>query len=167
MADPVSATLIAVAVGGKLYSGYQANQSAKREASALEAQGEMAQAEADREAAAHANDVRKFARVQTLSFLKNGVTLEGSPLLVLDETITQGQEEVNSIVKSGAAQRTLFNRKAGITRSEGRAKMISSITDSAGMVGSAGLTSANKGTFNTGGGSYSDVSSVRAANPYR
>ncbi len=169
MADPVTLFVVgsAIAAGGQIYSGYQANQSAKREASALEAQGQLEQEEADREAAAHAGDVRKFSRVQALSFLKNGVTLEGSPLLVLDETLSKGQEEVDSITKSGAARRTLYNSKAAITRNEGRARMIGGITGAAGTIGSAGMAGANKGLFTTGGGSYSDVSSVSAANPFR
>lgn len=140
MADPVSAIFIGSALlgaGGQIYSGYQANQSAKREASAMEAEGELAQQEADAEAAAHASDVRKFARTQSLSFLKNGVTLEGSPLLVLDETLTQGQNEVDSITKSGNAQRNLYNQRAANTRREGRAQLIGGIIGGAASAGTS------------------------------
>lgn len=138
MADPVTLTLIAAGIGagGQIYSGYTANQAAKREAGLLEEQGALAQAEADEEARAHANDVRKFSRTQALSFLKNGVSLAGSPLLVLDETLTEGQKEATSIAKSGAAQRSLYNARAYNARSEGRAKLIGGFLGGASSFGS-------------------------------
>lgn len=148
MADPISMTFIAAAAigaGGQIYSGYAANQAAKREASLLEEQGVLAQEEADREAASHAEDVRKFSRTQALAFLKNGVTLSGSPLLVLDETLTKGQEEADSIAKSGAAQRNLYNKRAYNERSEGRAKLIGGIMGGASSFGTSYATGSRAG----------------------
>lgn len=148
MADPVSAVFIGATLlgaGGTIYSGYQQNQAAKREASLEEEQGRLAQEEADREAAAHAEDVRKFSRVQALSFLKNGVTLAGSPLLVLDETLKKGQEEADSIAKSGAAQRNLYNQRAYNTRSEGRAALVGSLFSAGASAGTSYAMGKNKG----------------------
>lgn len=132
-AAPIAIALAAVAGGSAIYGGYQAKQSAKREASAMEAEGQLLQEEANREAGSHARDVRRFAANQSLSFLANGVTLAGSPLLVLDDTYTQGQEEVNAIVKSGNAKRNLYNQRASITRNQGRAALISGIGQAAGI----------------------------------
>jgi hypothetical protein len=123
--------------GGQIYGGYQANQAAKREANLMEMQGQIAQSEADTEAAAHARDVRQFSRNQALSFLKNGVSLAGSPLLVVDETLTEGQKEATSIAKKGAAERNLYNERAYNTRSEGRAKLIGGVLGGSSSFGSS------------------------------
>lgn len=126
--------LTAVSAGASIYGGIQANSASKKEAGLLREQGAIAQSEADSEAASHARDVRRFAADQSLAFLSNGVTLAGSPLLVLDDTITQGQKEVDSITRSGNAQRSLFNQRADITRNQGRAALIGGLGQAAGTV---------------------------------
>lgn len=127
MADPITATFLiatAVSAGSSIMGGISANKAAKQEAGFLQEQGRIAQQEADREAALHAEDVRKFQRNQAVAFTKNGVSLAGSPLLVLDETTSKGQEEVDSIVRSGAAERTLYNQRGVMAKNQGRAALI-------------------------------------------
>lgn len=148
MADPISAIFIGSAiagVGSKVYSGYQQNQAAKREASLMEDQGRIEQEEAAAEAQRRADEVRKFSRVQGLSFLKNGVSLAGSPLLVLDETLTQGQQEVDAITRSGDAKRTLYNRKAANTRASGRSALLGGVLEGATSAGTSYAIGKNKG----------------------
>lgn len=123
----------AMAIGGKLLAGYNAKQSARREASALEAQGLMLRDEYYAEAQQRANEVRKFKAKQKLAFLANGVTITGTPQLVLDETKTQGQQEVNALARRGDAFASLAYRKAGVMRNEGRAAFIGSIFESFGQ----------------------------------
>jgi hypothetical protein len=55
------------------------------------------------------------------------VTLEGSPLLVLEETRRLGQEEVDAIQKRGQAQRDLQMLKNNMLRRSGRNSMFGSI----------------------------------------
>lgn len=151
MADPVSATFIALAAVSATTSvigGISANNAAKREAALQQEQGRLAQEEANREAARHAQDVRRFSRTQSLAFLRNGVTLAGSPLLVAEDTLTQGQEEVNSIVESGNAQRTLYNQRASATRNSGRAALVGGIGQAAGTVASSYAVGRSAGLFN-------------------
>lgn len=139
------AFLAAAGIGaaGQIYSGYQQNMAAKREAGLMEDQARLSQAEATAEAQRKANEVRKFSKVQALAFMKNGVTLDGSPLLTIDETVTEGQKEVDSISAAGDARANLYNRKAAIVKNEGRAAFVGGIlggTGSAASSYSAGKT---------------------------
>jgi hypothetical protein len=56
---------------------------------------------------------KKFIQEQELSFLKSGVILDGSPLMVLEETARLQKEDVSNIVRTG------FDR-AGSLRKHGR-----------------------------------------------
>lgn len=173
--DPLSMALIAattISAGSSIAGGYAASKAAKKEANMLNDQAATAEEQAQLEARRRAEDVRKFEKRQKLAFLKNGVTLEGSPLLVLEETLRLGQEEVDSIIRAGASQGRLLREKAGITKRQGRAAMIGGIGNAATSVigtyaigSQAGLWGkAGKGA-GAGGGAYSGVS--RITNPYR
>jgi hypothetical protein len=137
VAIPIIVASAVIGAGAAVYSGYEANQAAKKEKGMLEDQGRLAQEEANREATLHARDVRRFQANQSLSFLANGVSLAGSPLLVAEDTQTQGDEEVASIRKSGAAQRELYNQRGVIARNQGRAALIGGIGQAAGIGASA------------------------------
>jgi len=150
MADPVSAIFITtslLAAGGSVIGGIQANKAAKEEASLQEEQARIASEEAKAEAQRRANEVRKFSRRQSLAFLKSGVTLEGSPLLILDETLREGQKEVKSVVERGDAQANLFNRRAAITRNQGRASLIGGVLGAAGSLSGSAVTGRKAGLF--------------------
>lgn len=133
----------AMAVGGTLLAGYNAKQAARREASALEAQGLMLRDEYAKEAQNRANEVRKFKAKQKLAFLSNGVQITGTPQLVLDETTREGQDEVNALTKRGNAYADLAYRKAGIMRDEGRSAFIGSIFSAFGQASSMGSKSSS------------------------
>lgn len=117
---------------GQVYSGYRQNMAAKSEAGLLEDQARVAQAEAAAEAQRRANEVRKFSATKALAFMKNGVSLDGSPLLSIGEDVSEGQKEVNAIAAAGDARANLYNRKAAITKNEGRAAFIGGILGGAG-----------------------------------
>lgn len=155
--------LIGISAGASIIGGISANNSARREAKAIEEQGRLQQEEATAEATAHAQDVRRFAANQSLSFLANGVTLAGSPLLVLEDTVMQGQNEVDSIVRSGNAARRLAGEKAENTRASGRAALIGGIASAAGTVATAGIAAKAGGLFPTGGTGASDFNTKFAA----
>lgn len=131
----------AMAVGGKLLAGYNAKQAARREASAMEAQGLTLQDEYAQEAQRRADEVRKLKAKQKLAFLANGVQITGTPNLVLDETTRQGQAEVNALTNRGNAYAKLYYQKAGIMRNEGRSAFLGSIFESAGMMAQMGAQS--------------------------
>lgn len=143
----VMAIAAVLGAAGKVYGGYSANQAAKREAGLMEDQARLAQAEAAAEAQRKANEVRKFSRTQALAFMKNGVSLEGSPLLSINETIDEGQKEVNAITESGRAKADLYTRKAANVRAEGRAAMIGGILGGASSAGSSYVDGKSEGLW--------------------
>jgi len=137
----------AVTAGASIYGGIQANKAAQQESALLAEQGRIAQEQADEEAKSHAQDVRRFAAGQSLSFLANGVSLAGSPLLVLDDTYKQGQKEVDAIVKSGKSQASLYTQRANITANEGRASLIGGVASGVGSVTSSAIAGRKAGIW--------------------
>lgn len=149
----VAAAATVVSAGASIAGGIAANKAAKKEASALNDQAAVTQVEAQAEAERRAIEIRKFEGKQKLAFLKNGVTLEGSPLLVLDETMREGQKEVDSIMRQGNAQANYARQNAAITRNKGRAALIGGIGNAAGslingygIADQAGLFNSNQPT---------------------
>lgn len=139
--------LIALAAGASVVQGVMGYQAARDEARLINQQGILEQQEAQEEAQRKANEVRKFAARQKLAFLKNGVRLEGSPLLVVDETLTEGQKEVDAITRRGNALRTLRAQEAQITKNRGRAALIGGLGQAAGL----GYSYYNKSPLSTTG----------------
>jgi hypothetical protein len=110
--------------GAQVYSGIQQDKMAQRAARFQESQAILAQEEALREARQVKENLEKFRKTQKLAFLKNGVTLQGSPMLVLQETERKGLEEVDAIVKRGTAISNLLFQEAKTKRRTGRAILI-------------------------------------------
>jgi len=113
-----------ISAAATITQGFQQKGAFDAEANLLEDQGRLQAEESQAEAQRVANNRRKFRKRQKLAFLKNGVTLAGSPLLVLEETIRESQEEVNAIARRGTAQAKLRFQQAAIKRSTGRAAVI-------------------------------------------
>jgi hypothetical protein len=123
----MTAALVAftvISAGSKVLQGVQENKAAKAEAELLEQQGRIEAAEAQAEAQRVADERRKFQKRQILAFLKNGVALSGSPLLVVEETIRKSQEEVNAIATAGRARTMLRFQQAALERARGRNALI-------------------------------------------
>jgi len=134
------ATAAVVGAASSVASGYSAKQAARREAGALQEQGNLALEESRLAAQQRADEVRKTAKKQKLAFLKNGVTLEGSPLLTIQETERQGQQEVDAIIKRGYALNDLYATRASITENQGRAQFIGGIGSGLSNLASFGVS---------------------------
>ena len=139
MADPVTATvLIATSIlgaGASLYQGYAANEAAKDQADLMRDQARLAQEEADVEASRKEEERRKFIAQQKVAYLANGVGLSGSPLVVMEDTYKQFQQEIDAIRKSGVAQRGFMEREASIKEKSGRAQLVSGALGAAASLG--------------------------------
>ncbi len=107
--------------------GYGAYASSQAQASAMQVQGEIAQFEADREAARIQKEGDRFRKKQKLAFIKSGLTLEGSPLLVLEETRYEVEREASAERLRGKALGLKARHSAENLRAGGRAKFISGI----------------------------------------
>lgn len=117
-----------------IFSGWSARQNAKRNAGILEEETRAAAAQKTR-------DLKKLEGSQRLAFAKSGVTLEGSPLMVLEETRQQGTAEIRDLLMTG------YRKAAGI-RTAGRQAFIGGILkggeEAAAAIATGGMSEASK-----------------------
>ena len=141
-------------------SGIQQKRAAENEAELVEQQGRLAQEEADLNAIRQSTENRRFRKKQKLAFLSSGVSLEGSPLLLLEETRVESATEVAAIRRKGIAQRNLALARAQLLRNQGRAAFIGGIVGGVGSLASGAFAGAEAGLFGGGGGTDLGFSSV-------
>ena len=101
--------------------------------------GVEAERVAQREAKFAQEEALDTERRQKLAYMASGVTLEGSPLLVMEETRQRGIDNVDEILKSGqaASQAAAMEGRiqASTYKASGRQKFVSGITSAAGSFG--------------------------------
>lgn len=94
------------------------------EARAVQLQGALAREEAETEAGRVAEADVKAQAKQSVAFLKSGVSLVGSPLLVQAEARAESAEFTGSIRKRGEAQSNVAFARAQALRGRGRAALL-------------------------------------------
>lgn len=94
------------------------------EADLYDKQAQIALDESEEEAGIKAGDVKQFRAQQALNYQFQGVTLEGSPMEILNETRRKGEQEVDAILRRGVAQADLLRRQGQIQRNQGRASVL-------------------------------------------
>lgn len=148
---------------GKIYAGYSAYKSAFAEASLLEEQGALTRDDYYKQAALIRDEGHRLRAKQTMEYVSAGVEVIGTPLLVAKETLSRSYARASSYEKTGQATMDLYNRKAKITRQEGKAALISGVLSGAGTMagafdggGGGGGGSSNYGTMieTTSGSGY-------------
>lgn len=143
--DPMTLATIAivgatVGAGASVYGGISAQKSANAEANLQKQQGDILLAESKTNAANETYNQTQAVGKQRLAFLANGVSLEGSPSMVLKDSTAYGQQQVDAILKQGQANYSLAYQSAAITKNKGRAALI------AGLAG--GVTDITSGVSN-------------------
>ncbi len=123
------------AEGGKIAGGVAANRSAQRTADLQEEQARIALDEGNRAAEQKVTQRRKFLAEQRMAYLASGVSLVGTPGIVQGDTFKEFQLEIDAFRKSGAAKFGFGVRSAAVTRSTGRAQLLSGILSGLGTVG--------------------------------
>lgn len=122
-----------------IVGGFQAKGQAERQAAQMSAQASEAAVERERLAAREARfeqeNITELQRRQKLSYLASGVTLEGSPLLAIEETRRRGADNIQEILSGGkaASKATLSEGrlKAQQIKSQGRTDFVSGLTKGA------------------------------------
>lgn len=120
-----------VSAVSKLLEGLATYNAAKSEASLLAEQARLAQKEIQYEAVQKQREVDRFAGEQTMAYLSSGVTLEGSPLQVLEETRRLGKQEVDAITARANAVANLGQKKASSTAGRGRNALLGAFAGAA------------------------------------
>lgn len=138
---------IAATVGGQIFGGISAGKAAKDEAHALEREAALRREEEIEEAARLEKEHKRFLSRQSVMFLKGGVTLSGSPLLVLEETREEKEKQVEAQKKRAEAVFQLGMTKAGRVAATGRAKLIGGLFSAVSSGTSLGLRAKAAGIF--------------------
>lgn len=147
--DP--SALLAVQSAGAITSiagGISQSNAANQNAQIQEQQGNLALQESQINANNAAFNETQQVQNQRLAFLANGVSLEGSPSLVLAQSKQYAQTQVNSILNEGAAQYNLSQEQAAVTKNQGRAALIS------GLAQGVGSEATGVGEFTKAGGTF-------------
>lgn len=102
----------AVFQGVQAIRGYQAEKKAEKEQkranaaamAAAEEEANLTKEDAAYRADKERKDAAKVRSQQIALYLKSGVTLDGSPMLVADDTTARGDENADNIIKNAASQ---------------------------------------------------------------
>ncbi len=119
-----------------IMGGMQSRNEASNQAALAESQAAMRGAEQGRLAAKEAmveqQQSDEARRRQKVAYLASGVSLAGSPLLVMEETRKKGLENVDEILKAGSAAESAIKAEGRIQaqnlKSSGRQAFASGIT---------------------------------------
>lgn len=129
-------------IAGSVGSFIQGQKAAGAAESAAAQQAANAQQEAEATARREARENIALEKRQKLAFLKSGVSLEGSPLLLLQETREQGEENVEAILRSGQTQQQAIIGSgvttAGQARASGRQALLGGLSGISSFGGSSG-----------------------------
>lgn len=134
------ATAIALAAAGAaVFGGLQAQKESKKQANLAIEQSRLAAAETqrqtDRQVSLENRNIQETTDRQRIAYLASGVTLEGSPLLKLEETRRLGAENITEISQAGKATSDAQLAEGRITaqraKASGRQALLSGITGAA------------------------------------
>jgi len=111
----ILSSLDVTGISAPLYEGMEQNKEAQIQAG-------IVQKEANEQADYVREQNDKFYQEQELAFLKSGVILDGSPLMILEETAREGAKDVKNIRDSGYT-------KADSLRRSGRKALLGGISN--------------------------------------
>ena len=163
MAATTAMVLTGLSAGMSVLGGMQQNAAAKQQANQVEASAMLRGQEQARVSAAQAHQESKEAesarRLQKIQYLKSGVSLEGSPLLMMEATRLQGERNIDEIIASGAAGVAGINAEGRMAadnyRASGRQAFMSGIGSAAKSVGGMKFGGGDSGFSGTvAGNSY-------------
>lgn len=130
--------LTASSVGLNLFAGIMGMSAADAEASSLRSQARLLQTESEADIARYARETETFKAEQAMRYMKSGVTMDGSPLAILDETARVASENISAMRAKTSAQ-------AQAMRSRGASGVAASRVAFLGNLASAGATVATTG----------------------
>ena len=145
MAAAAALALASLAAVSSIAGGVQANKEAKKQAVKNEAMANLAAEEearaSSKEALAVGREAESVRRRQVVSFLKSGVDLTGSPLMVMEATRRAGLSNVEETLRSGslsASTRRIEGRmQADALKASGRQAFVQGIGGALSNAGSA------------------------------
>ena len=113
--------------GGQIYGGIQARKAAKKQQRAFDEQARLEEEAAAYAAIQKGREFDSLLGTQKARIGGSGIKLEGTPLLILEQTLRDKQETIDNIISGGAARARAFRNQAGNARDAGRNAMTSAI----------------------------------------
>lgn len=149
-------------MGLSVIEGAFNQQAANATASVLRKQADLSKRETEADIVRYAAEAQTFKASQKLAYLKSGVTLEGSPLDVLDETARISSENISAMRAKGEATAAALRAKGREVKSAGRAALIGGITKAAqyGIIGGEKAGWFDKGAAKMSRSSFIDDSAT-------
>lgn len=130
-----------MSIFGSLYSGSQQAAAAHTQAKLSKLQAEAEDERASAEAGAIRRKARELFSTQRAAYAASGIQLEGSPLLVMADTIRESERDILNIYKQADARKLGFITQAGVFEAAGKAARTASYWNA----GSTLLTSIGSG----------------------
>ena len=132
MGSRMSANLLmGTTMGLNVMEGIFGMTAADAQAGALKSQLGLMRAESEADIARYAESAQALKAEQSVRFLKSGVTLEGSPLEILDETVRVSGENISAMRAKTTADIMGVKSKASAIRGQGRAALVDGISKAA------------------------------------
>lgn len=116
--------LTGTTAGAGILEGLFGYNAAEAQASFLRSQAQLVQAESEADIVRYAENAKEFKTKQAMAYMKSGVTLEGSPLDILDETVRVTGENISAMRAKTAAQMQELKSKASALKGAGRAALV-------------------------------------------
>jgi hypothetical protein len=126
--------------GSQIYGGIQARKAAKEQQAALDARARLERESAEFEAIQAGRKFDKLLGTQKARISGSGIMLEGSPMMLIEETLRDKAETIANIKRHGQARSDALKAQAGNVRDAGRDALTSSIIGAFGT----GLKTASK-----------------------
>lgn len=112
---------------GSVYGGIASYMMSKDQSKLLENQGTLAKEDYFRQAEVVRDQGYRFKQQQAMDYISSGVEIQGTALLVLQETTKMANTEAKWLEYTGGAIEQLQHENAKIKEREGKAALISGI----------------------------------------
>lgn len=119
---------------GSLAGGAAARQAGAFNAAMAEHEGQLARANAAFEEQRHRKRTGYLLSAQRAAFASSGVRMEGSPLLVMEESASEAELDAQLIRYGGEVQADKLYARAALDRLQGRAAQVGSFFDAGGAL---------------------------------
>mgnify|MGYP001024425500 CR=1 FL=1 len=123
--------LLGASAGLDIFSGLMGMRGADIESQSLRDQARLLQVESEADIARYARETAAFKAEQSVRYLKSGVTLEGSPLEVLDETTRVASENINAMRARATTEAQQLRAKGRSIQAASRLEFLKSVAGAA------------------------------------
>lgn len=117
--------------GLNLAEGIFGMSAADARADSLRSQLSLIRAESEADIVRYADKARGLKAEQSVKYLKSGVTLEGSPLEILDETVRVSSENISAMRAKTTADILTAKSQISAIRGQGRAALVGGFSKAA------------------------------------